>query len=656
MRVLWPPLLLLAGELAALAWLWPTIPQPVTPLVALVSASVLLAGLVPALLRPSAVSALALALATALAGVLLIPFDLASLNWRTSAIGLVAVPPAVLLRLLNTAALPPLLLHFVARFADWRSQPRALTLAYGSSAASVLALLLAPADWPRAVAAMLFVGCALALLGLAAGRLLQASRAAPGELAARQSRLLLGSVALAALPLLARPIGFALGLGLLPYPAVLLAQLGLPLACAYAVLRHDMFGIDAVLRRALAYAALSGALLALYFTVAEVLTALLVRLVPQFRGLAATLSILAAATAFEPLRRRAQRWVDRALYPERLAFQQALAEAGMALAQVVHRSDVSALLEGALPARLGAAWGRIAPADPPGVAWSAALTVGGQALGRYALGPRRSGAPYDADERARLQTLAQQAALALAYADTFDALSTLNRDLEGRVRDRTEQVLAQQRALAVAEERRRLARDLHDSVTQTLFSLSLGARAIRGLLGRNPAAAAEALSDQEAAAHTALAEMRDLLVQLREPETAEEQENISQWLHEHCAELQRHTGVSVTLAVPDVLCLPAAYTHEVVALAREALHNVAKHSSAAAACCTLRVEDGALLLIVADDGRGFEPATAPPHSFGLRGMHERAAALGGTLQVESAPGAGTRIELRAPLVPIDCAE
>ena len=250
-------------------------------------------------------------------------------------------------------------------------------------------------------------------------------------------------------------------------------------------------------------------------------------------------------------------------------------------------------------------------------------------LGRYALGARRSGAGYDAEEQAQLQALAQQAALALAYADTFDALNELNRELEQRVADRTAELLVQQRALAVTEERRRLARDLHDSVTQTLFSLSLGARAIRGLLRRNPAAAADALGEQEAAARQALAEMRALLAQLREPDgvgdvparsLAAHQEDVIALLAEHCAQLQRQSGLDVSLEAPITLALPATVAREFFAIAREALHNVVKHSGVDSARCVVRLIGSDVLLTVADAGCGAATERIASGGLGLRGM------------------------------------
>ncbi len=286
-----------------------------------------------------------------------------------------------------------------------------------------------------------------------------------------------------------------------------------------------LFGIDRALRRGLAYAVLSLLMLVLYFALTVGLTAELARLSPGLRGPAALLSLFIAAVAFEPSRRFLQHWVDRFLYPDRLNFQQAVADARLSLTRIVNRDQILQLLSQDLPPRLGAEWASLTLAPQPEVpgqvssqpAWNAQLIVGGQSLGRYWLGPRRAGPSYDADEQAQLHALAGQAAQALAYAEAIEAMRQLNRELEARVARRTAQVLDQQRSLAAHDERQRLARDLHDFVTQSLFSINLSARALRGLVRRDPEAAITGLSELEQAAQQALSEMRALLAQLRAP-------------------------------------------------------------------------------------------------------------------------------------------
>jgi len=661
-RALWPLPLLFIAEVAAfgLAVFGPAAaagPWPVTRLSLGVAIAALLTGLIPALARPSTASLLAGGLAIIGASFLAMPFELSDLPGMIAGRPTIDLPPLVNLRLVNAALMGPLALHLTARFPKRSALTDGhLALAYGITAILLGLLVLAPPG-PRLAAAFAGFAWMMALLGASLLQLFIAGRH-PSATSARetwQARLLLFTLALAYTPIGLRLLGLLLGKSLIDYNLMLVGQLVWPVGITYIVLRHDLFDIDAVLRRGLAYAALSLGLLAIYFGLTLLLTAALAAVLPQFRGFAALVGLFAAAAAFTPLRRRAQWAIDRALYPERLAFQAEVRAARGALSGIVRRGDVVRLLIEGLPGRLGAAWGALtldpAPNVPPAgqtpPAWSAQLVVGGRPLGRYWLGPRLAGPAFDADEQARLHALAQQAALALAYTETFDALNALNRELEARIVDRTAQVVDHQRALAVVEERQRLARDLHDSVTQTLFSISLGVRNARGLVRRDPEAAVAALAEQEAAARQALGEMRALLVQLRS--AAAEETDLTAALREHCATLARQGALTVTLDLPATLPLPAATANELLLIARETLHNVVKHGRVETATCALAVEGDAVLLTVTDRGQGFDPAAESDSGLGLRGLRERAAALGGTVEITTAPGAGTTVRVRAPV-------
>jgi len=656
-RILWPLPILFVAEAAAFGLAASGGPLPVTRLSLGVAIAALLTGLIPALARPSTASLLAGGLAIIGASFLAVPFEFSAVPGTIAGRPTIDLPPLAALRLVNAALIGPLALHLTARFPK-RSPltDRHLTLAYGFTAFLFGVLMLAPPG-PRLAAA--FVGFAW-MMTLLVGSLLQlfvASRhsSAMSTREAQQARLLLFTLAIAYTPIGLRLFGFLLGKTLVDYNVMLVCQLIWPVGITYIVLRHDLFDIDAVLRRGLAYAALSLGLLAIYFGLTLLLTVALTAVLPQFRGFAALVGLFVAAAAFTPLRRRAQWAIDHALYPERLAFRAEVTAAREALSSIVRRADVVKLLTEQLPDRLGAAWAALTldpePNVPPAVetppAWSAQLVVGGRPLGRYWLGPRRPGPAFDADERARLHALAQQAALALAYTETFDALNALNRELEARIADRTAQVVDQQRALAVVEERQRLARDLHDSVTQTLFSISLGVRNARGLVRRDSEAAAAALAEQEAAARQALGEMRALLAQLRGAET--EEMDLVAALREHCATLARQGTLTVTLDLPESLPLPAAQANELLLIAREALHNVVKHGRVETATCTLTVEEDGVSLSVTDYGQGFNPAADSRSGLGLRGLRERAAALGGTVEIVSAPGEGATVRVRAPI-------
>jgi len=656
-RVLWPLLLLLVAEVIAFRVATAADPLPVTRFSVAVALGALLAGLIPALLRPSLASLLAGSLAIVGASFLVLPFEFGDLPQLVGGRPVTALGSVVILRLMNAAVLGPLALHLTARFPK-RSvlSDRHLAAVYSITAGLLCALLLVPPG-PRLVVAIAGFAWVIVLLAASLVQVFLAGRdrATPPARETQQARLLLFTLVIAFLPIGLRLLGFLLGKPLINYNLMLAGQLVWPVGVTYIVLRHDLFNIDAALRRALAYAVLSLGLLAIYFGLTLLLTAALAVELPQVRGLATLVGLFAAAAAFTPLRRRAQWAIDRLLYPERLAFQVEVAAAREALSGIVQRADIISLLADRLPARLGAAWGTLtldpAPNVPPAgqspPAWSAQLVVGGRPLGRYWLGPRLPGPAFDADEQAELHALAQQAALALAYAETFDALSSLNRELEERIAERTAQVVDQQRALAVVEERQRLARDLHDSVTQTLFSISLGVRNARGLVRRDPEAALAALAEQESAARQALGEMRSLLAQLRSPSAVEV--DLAAALRAHGATLERQDGFTVVFVVPPVALLPADQANELLLIAREALHNVFKHGGVSQATCALIIDGAGVELVVTDQGRGFDPTAIGGTGMGLRGMRERAAALGGTAEAIASPNVGTTVRVRVPV-------
>lgn len=684
-RVIWPLPLLLAGEAAALIWLAFHGPLPLTGLSIAIGAGILLTGLLPALLRPDLTTSIFGGLATAMAGLMLLvpPGEVGSLN----ALAELSEPPPpgpTIFRLINGLLLLILALHLVMRF-PWQRQVRGRTLLAGYSAAAfgLLAIALAPHSLARSVAR---AELALVTIGAAAicTWLLIRANQAPGtdERAAQQTRLVLISILIAEVPLALRPLLLLINLHV-PYELILSSQIVLPVGIALAIMRDDLFEIDTAVRRALTYVSLSLLVLLIYLGVTMSLAVALVRLEPPLRMLAILAALLLAAVLFTPLRLGAELLIERVLYPERLVFRRELRDARAELSQVVRRDAVIHLLAAELPARLGASWAEVvlgaesrdlvgdrrletgdkgsrgqgdkgtgAPSAGPMPekrdltgAWSAPLVVDGRVLGYFRLGQRRSGLSYASDEQEQLSALSIQAALALAYAEAFDALRALNLDLEERVAARTAQLLAQQRALITIEERQRLARDLHDSVKQTLFSLGLGLRAIRGMLRSDPEAAMAALREQEMMAVQAQAEMGALLAQLRAP--AGTTIDLAPALSDHCAQLERQQGLQVHCELPESLVLPAAQAGELMQIARESLHNVLKHSGVKVADLTLRVEDAIITMTIRDRGRGFVPGVGAT-GMGLGGMRERALAAGGALEVRSEPGEGTVVRVRVP--------
>jgi signal transduction histidine kinase len=205
-------------------------------------------------------------------------------------------------------------------------------------------------------------------------------------------------------------------------------------------------------------------------------------------------------------------------------------------------------------------------------------------------------------------------------------------------------------AAVTLEERGRLARDLHDAVTQSLYSLSLFARSGRDAAEEGDGERlAASLTSLEATSLQALKEMRLLLYELR-PE-ALEAEGLLRTVERRFDAVERRAGTKATviLEVEDELELPPVLERELYYLAIEALNNVLKHAQATEVAVLLRQGASHLRLAITDNGCGFDPQQVSA-GYGLGHMRERAQRLGGQLSISSAPGAGTRVEVDVDLV------
>jgi signal transduction histidine kinase len=199
----------------------------------------------------------------------------------------------------------------------------------------------------------------------------------------------------------------------------------------------------------------------------------------------------------------------------------------------------------------------------------------------------------------------------------------------------------QAQELAAVEERQRLARELHDSVSQALYGIALGARTARTQLDRDPARAVEPVEYVLSLAEAGLAEMRALIFELR-PESLE-LEGLVAGLEKQAAALRARHHVDVTADLcpePDV---SLRVKEAISRIAQEALHNTVKHARASHVDLSLSYDNGEIIIEIRDDGAGFDPGGEFPGHLGLRSMRERAAKFGGTLRIDSEPGAGTRI-------------
>lgn len=207
---------------------------------------------------------------------------------------------------------------------------------------------------------------------------------------------------------------------------------------------------------------------------------------------------------------------------------------------------------------------------------------------------------------------------------------------------------AQVKELTVHAERERMARELHDTLAQTLAGLSLQLEALDAHLGRGDSAKAQAILKQaRERAKAALAEARSAIDDLRRaPAPAE----LSLALREQIQRFTSATGIGCKLELSPDLAVPPALAAHALRVVGEGLSNCARHAGARQIELRVRCEDEELRIELADDGRGFDAQAAPlAGHYGLVGMRERARLAGGSLAIASAPGRGTTLRFTAPI-------
>jgi two-component system nitrate/nitrite sensor histidine kinase NarX len=208
------------------------------------------------------------------------------------------------------------------------------------------------------------------------------------------------------------------------------------------------------------------------------------------------------------------------------------------------------------------------------------------------------------------------------------------------VEDVTDEITAEQEA-AVLEERERLARELHDAVTQTLFSASVLTQSLPRMLEKKPGLARQNMGQLDLLIRGALAEMRALLLELRPSEFSTE--NLDQIFNLLAESTRARSRANVTVNVRSS-CSP----REDVAIAmyritQESLNNVAKHALASKVVVDLTCSADGADLTIEDDGRGFDPLAIPTGHMGVKIMRERAQKIGATIKIDSEIGRGTQV-------------
>lgn len=240
----------------------------------------------------------------------------------------------------------------------------------------------------------------------------------------------------------------------------------------------------------------------------------------------------------------------------------------------------------------------------------------------------RPGEIFTAHDEHLLRILAAHAAIALTNARLYE----------------------RSRELTLAGERARIAHDLHDAVSQKLFSLRLTAQAASALVSRDPDRARAELAEVSRLAAEAAEELRGVVVELRP--AALDEDGLLPTLTSQIEVLDRAHAASVSFTHTRFRALPSAQEAALLRVAQEALHNALRHSGAKAVRVELHPAEAGrgAVLTVTDDGAGFVPdeVRRAGRHLGLVSMRDRAAGVGGTLRIESAPGRGTVVVLEVP--------
>lgn len=239
-------------------------------------------------------------------------------------------------------------------------------------------------------------------------------------------------------------------------------------------------------------------------------------------------------------------------------------------------------------------------------------------------------------------------------ADELDRLAkTFNQMAENLLRlTRETELRGQVRQQAITEERERIARELHDGLAQLLGYVNTKVTAVRLLLkNRQSKAAQEQLEQLSEASRALFTDVREAIVGLKM--ASQSGQGLATAIQEYVEQFQRLADLEVDVHIEPsaaAVSMPAETELQLIRILQESLSNARKHATATQASVDLRVCEGALKMTILDNGQGFDPA-CPPDSvhFGLSNMRDRAAEIGGTLELVSAPGQGTQVVVTVDL-------
>jgi signal transduction histidine kinase len=433
------------------------------------------------------------------------------------------------------------------------------------------------------------------------------------------------------------------------YTTILLV--GLPAACAVSILKYRLYDLDVVVKKTVVFAVLVVFISLVYVIVVGGASALVGS---SGNAAASFAAALVLAMAFVPVRDRARRFADRIVYGSRATPYEVLADFSGQMAGAYATEDVLPRMAQVLAAGTGATLARVwlrvggdlhpVASAPAGDETPGSLPIQGDGLPPFpddvsAAEVRDRGEllgaltvtmpandPMDPGKERLVADLAAQAGLVLRNVRLIEELRASRQRL----------VAAQD------EERRRIERNIHDGAQQQLVALAVQLKLARTMVDRDPAKAGPMLDGLQAAATTALEDLRDLARGIYPPLLAD------QGLTAALEAQARKAALPVTVSSDGVGRYPQEIEAAVYFCSLEALNNVAKYAGASAAEVRLAQEDGHLSFSVRDDGAGFDPAVTG-YGSGLHGMADRLDAIGGDLEIESAPGRGTTVRGRVPV-------
>ncbi len=424
--------------------------------------------------------------------------------------------------------------------------------------------------------------------------------------------------------------------------------IGIPGACAIAILRYRLYELDIVVKKTVLYALVALVLIAIFFVFAILVGGAFIEANPL-----AILGSIAIGLAFLPVVRVARRVADRVVYGGRATPYEVLTEFSDRVGGSYASEDVlprmARVLADAVGARDAVVWLHVGnELRPSGIAWSDGPHPSPVAV-------RGSGIPrLPADCAVEVQDRGQ---LLGALSVSMPANDPINPSKERLVRDLASQAglvlrnvrlieelrASRQRLVAAQdEERRKLERNIHDGAQQQLVALTVKLRLLEQIAGRDPAKATEIANQLQQEATSALDDLRDLARGIYPPLLADK--GLAAALEAQARKL----SVPVSVDAGDLGRFPQDVEAAIYFSCLEALQNVTKYAEASQVRISLARSNGRLSFAVTDDGVGFDPASAT-HGTGLQGIADRLDALGGTFDIVSTVGQGTAVNGSVPI-------